>query len=156
MDVSLRVSRPSDLELFFLNQTDQQANYLAAFTPKDPMDRAAYFSKWTRLLADPNIHMQSIMVDDQLVGCVVKFPMEGKSEITYAISRSFWGKGITTLAVKKFLILETVRPIFGKVAFDNFGSQKVLEKAGFQKIGTAMGFAHARGKEIEEFIYKLE
>ena len=51
--------------------------------------------------------------------------------------------------------IELTRPIFGRVAFDNFGSQKVLEKCGFVKIGLDKGFANARQTEIEEFIYKL-
>jgi RimJ/RimL family protein N-acetyltransferase len=41
------------------------------------------------------------------------------------------------------------------VAFDNFGSQKVLEKSGLIKTGTDKGFASARQAEIEEFIYRL-
>ena len=51
--------------------------------------------------------------------------------------------------------VEQSRPIFGRVAFDNFASQKVLEKCGFEKIGKDIGFANARQTEIEEFIYKL-
>jgi len=53
------------------------------------------------------------------------------------------------------LLLEINRPIFGRVAFDNYGSQKVLEKCGFIKVGKDKGSANARQKEIEEFIYKL-
>lgn len=52
--------------------------------------------------------------------------------------------------------METARPIVGRVAFDNFGSQKVLEKCGFVKIGTDKGFASVRGTEIEEFTYELK
>lgn len=55
-----------------------------------------------------------------------------------------------------FLDIETKRPIFGHAAFDNFGSQKVLEQCGFVKIGTEKGFANARQAEIEEFVYKLD
>ena len=58
--------------------------------------------------------------------------------------------------LKEFLTIETERPIFGRVVFDNFGSQKVLEKCGFIKIGTEKGFANARQTEVEEFIYKLK
>jgi [ribosomal protein S5]-alanine N-acetyltransferase len=42
-----------------------------------------------------------------------------------------WGMGIATKALKAFLMKENTRPIFGRVAFDNFGSQKVLEKCNF-------------------------
>lgn len=81
--------------------------------------------------------------------------MDGDIEITYWIDRKYWGQGIGTKTLKAFLTIETNRPIFGRVAFDNFGSQKVLEKCGFVKIGTDKGFANARQSEIEEFIYKL-
>ena len=43
----------------------------------------------------------------------------------------------------------------GRVATDNIGSGKVLEKNGFVLIGSDKGFANARGMEIEEFIFKL-
>jgi RimJ/RimL family protein N-acetyltransferase len=89
------------------------------------------------------------------VGSIASFEMEGNTEITYWIDRNYWGKGITTLALRHFLTIEKARPIFGRVAFDNFGSQRVLEKCGFVKIGTDKGFANARQAEIEEFIYKL-
>lgn len=81
--------------------------------------------------------------------------MQGDTEITYWIDRKFWGQGIATQALKIFLTIETVRPLFGRVAFNNFGSHKVLEKCGFNKIGTDKGFANARQEEIEEYIFKL-
>jgi ribosomal-protein-alanine N-acetyltransferase len=43
----------------------------------------------------------------------------------------------------------------GRTAFDNIGSQRVMEKCGFKKTGTDKGFANGRGKETEEFIYVL-
>ena len=89
------------------------------------------------------------------MGSIAKFVMEGDAEITYWIDRNLWGQGIATKALNKFLTIETSRPMFGRVAFDNIGSQKVLEKCGFVKIGTDKGFASARQTEIEEYIYKL-
>ena len=155
MEITLRKSIESDLEIFFLNQTDEEANYMAAFTSKDPHDKEAYIKKWTRLLSDENINMKTIIYENKIAGCVVKFVMEGDTEITYAIGKNLWGKGIATQALKIFLTLEPTRPIFGRVAYDNFGSQRVLEKAGFKRIGKEKGFANARGKEIEEFIYRI-
>lgn len=156
MNITLRKSKEQDLELFYQNQTDEEANYMAAFTPKDPFDREAYFTKWTRLMNDETIHMQTILIDEKAIGCVIKYVIENDAEITYALSKEYWGKGITTEALKQFLEIESTRPIHGRVAFDNFGSQKVLEKVGFKKIGKDIGFANARNKEIEEFIYKMD
>ncbi len=81
--------------------------------------------------------------------------IENDAEITYWIDRKFWGQGIATTALKFLLKEEQIRPIYGRVAFDNYGSQKVLEKCGFVKIGKDKGFANGRQAEIEEYIYKL-
>jgi ribosomal-protein-alanine N-acetyltransferase len=153
--VKLRKTEKSDLELLFQFQLDKEANYLAAFTSKDPTDKEAYFEKYTKILDDPAINNQTILVDETVAGSIAKFELKGDAEITYWIDRNFWGKGVATTALENFLSIENTRPIFGRTAFDNLGSQKVLEKCGFVKIGTDKGFANARQKETAEFIYKL-
>jgi len=154
-ELTLRRSEQADLEYFFQFQLDEQAGYLAAFTPKDSNDKAAYLERFARYLSDPTIHTQTILVDGIVVGSIAKFEMHGDAEITYWLDRPFWGQGIATAALTAFLTIETTRPIFGRVAFDNPGSQKVLENCGFVKIGTDTGFANARQAVIEEFIYRL-
>ncbi|SFE60833.1 Protein N-acetyltransferase, RimJ/RimL family [Chitinophaga sp. CF118] len=154
-EIILRKTEITDLEFFFIFQLDKEANYLAAFTSKDPADKTAYLQKYTKLLNDPTINMWTIMVNSIIAGSIAKFEMEGDAEITYWIDKKFWAKGIATKALKDFLTIENTRPIFGRVAFDNLGSQKVLEKCSFIKVGTDKGFANARQAEIEEFIYKL-
>lgn len=153
--IKLRPTEISDLDILFQFQTDKEGGYLAAFMPKDPTDKAAYIAKYTKLLSDPTVNNQSIIIDNAIVGSIAKFVMEGDIEITYWIDRKYWGKGIATKALKKLLAIETARPVFGRVAFDNFGSQKVLENCGFIKIGSDKGFANARQAEIEEYIFKL-
>lgn len=155
-DIKLRPTKISDLDILFKFQLDKESGYLAAFMPKDPTDKPAYISKYTKLLDDPTVNNQTITLENSIVGSIAKFVMDGNTEITYWIDRKFWGQGIATKALKEFLTIETTRPIFGRVAFDNFGSQKVLEKCGFNKVGIDKGFANARQMEIEEFIYKLE
>lgn len=154
-NLTLPVTEKEDLHLFFQFQLDKEANYLAAFTSKDPGNKAAYIEKYTRHLADPTINMRTIKVNDVIVGSIAKFIMENEAGITYWIDKKFWGQGIATSALHDFLKMEKARPIYGRVAFDNYGSQKVLEKCGFIKIGTDKGFANARQAEVEEFIYKL-
>ncbi|MCJ0742946.1 GNAT family N-acetyltransferase [Pedobacter montanisoli] len=155
-NLKLRRTTIADLDTLFQFQLDKEAGFLAAFMPKDPTDKTAYLTKYTKLLSEPTVNNQTIVLDNTIVGSIAKFVMEGDTEITYWLDRKFWGQGIATLALKKFLDLESTRPIFGRVAFDNFGSQKVLEKCGFVKIGSDKGFANARQTEIEEFIYKLD
>jgi len=153
--IVLRQTEIDDLEWFFQFQLDKEAIQLAAFTPKDPTDKPAYLTKYSKLLDEPTVNMRTILFDNKIVGSISKFEIDGDAEITYWIDKHFWGKGVTTTALKNFLTIENMRPIFGRVAFDNYGSQRVLEKCGFVKIGKDKGFANARGREIEEFIYKL-
>jgi ribosomal-protein-alanine N-acetyltransferase len=155
-NIILRKTVTNDLDILFAFQLDQDANYLAAFTSKDPTDKVAYLQKQTKFLNDRSINMMTIMIGENIiVGSIAKFEMEGEAELTYWIDKTFWGKGIATKALKNFLTLEITRPIFARAAFDNFGSQKVLEKCGFVRVGQDRGFANARQTEVEEYIYKL-
>ena len=154
-NITLTPTGKDDLHTFFQFQLDREANYLAAFTAKDPNDKTAYIEKYSKFLTDPAINAQTIKVNDEIVGSIAKFVMENEAGITYWIDRKFWGRGIATTALRAFLKSEQTRPVFAHVAFDNYGSQKVLEKCGFAKIGTDKGFANARQTEIEEYIYKL-
>ena len=152
---TLTKTEENDLNAFFQFQLDKEANYLAAFTAKDPNDKAAYIEKYSKFLTDPLITSRTIKVNGEIIGTISKYVMENEAGITYWLGRKFWGQGIATAALKDFLKIEKTRPIYGRVAFDNYGSQKVLEKCGFIKIGTDKGFANARQAEIEEYIYKL-
>jgi RimJ/RimL family protein N-acetyltransferase len=154
-NITLTETKKDDLNTFFQFQLDKEANYLAAFTAKDPNDKTAYIEKYTKFLTDPTINMRTIKADNEIAGSVAKFIMHNDAGITYWIDKKLWGQGIATTALKDFLKMEQIRPIYGRVAFDNYGSQKVLEKCGFIKIGKDKGFANARQIEIEEFIYRL-
>lgn len=92
---------------------------MAAFTAKDPADRTSFLDKYTKTLVEPTIRSCTILVGEAIVGSIAKFEIDGDAEITYWIYRSFWGKGIATRALEVFLSIEDMRPIFGRVAFDN-------------------------------------
>ena len=155
MSITLSETTVEDLHTLFRFQTDEKAIYLAAFTPENPHDKTAYIEKYSKFLPDPTITMRTIKSGNEIVGSVAKFVRDNNAEITYWIDRKFWGQGIATTALKDLLKIEQTRPIYGRVAFDNYGSQKVLEKCGFVKIGNESGFSNARQAEIEEFIYEL-
>ncbi len=151
----LRPPLVSDLETFFNFQLEEEARFMAAFTPADHTNKSAYMEKWNRLFKDPTVSFRTIIFNEEIAGSVSKYEIEGDAEITYWIGKKFWGKGIATKALKEFLQIEKVRPIQGRVAVDNIGSKKVLEKNGFVMIGRDRGFANARGMEIQEYILKL-
>ncbi len=157
-DVQLRDVRESDLPIFFEFQRDPVANRMAAFTARDPSDRAAFQAHWAKILSDETITNKTIVSDGRVVGHVAKFVDKefGKPEVTYWIGREFWGRGLATKALSEFLRHVAVRPIYGRAAKDNLGSLRVLEKCGFRIVGHAKGFANARGEEVEEAMLELD
>jgi RimJ/RimL family protein N-acetyltransferase len=155
-DISLRDVAGDDLPIFFEQQRDPDANYMAAFTAKDPGDREAFTVHWSRIMADDTIRKKSILLGGRLAGHVVSFEQFGEREVSYWIGKEFWGRGIATRALSLFLEKETVRPLYARVAKDNVASLRVLAKCGFTIVGEDRGFANARSAETEEFVLKLE
>ena len=154
--MSLRPVVESDLPVFFENQLDPEANFMAAFTAKDPTDRAEFEAHWRRILAEPTVIIRTIVFAGQVAGSVLSYQEEGHPEVSYWLGKAYWGMGLATQALKEFLAHHNpARPIYARVAKDNLGSRRVLEKCGFQVIAEALGFANARGQEIAELVLEL-
>jgi RimJ/RimL family protein N-acetyltransferase len=145
-----------DLPIFFEQQLDQEANYMAAFTAKDPTNKEAFIVHWRRILADSTVIVKTIIFDEIVVGSVLSYEDEGKPEVSYWLGKEYWGKGFATWALREFLARHNpMRPIYARVAKDNHGSRRVLEKCGFLVIGEAKGYANARNEEIDELLLEL-
>ncbi|MBK9149657.1 MAG: GNAT family N-acetyltransferase [Saprospiraceae bacterium] len=153
--IQLRKTVLIDFETLFEFQLDDEAKYLAAFNSADHSDKKAYIKKYKGLLTDPTVNNHTVLLGNQIIGSISKFVMFGDNEITYWIDKKHWGQGFATNALQLFLSIEFSRHLFGRVAFDNYGSQKVLERCGFIKIGSDKGFSNTRQSEIEEYIYKI-
>ncbi|MGI5499643.1 GNAT family N-acetyltransferase [Lentzea sp. CA-135723] len=154
-DVTLRPVGEADFDALFEFMRDPESVAMAAFTAKDPDDRAAFDAHTRRNLANPETTNRVIVADGRVVGSIAAFVIEGDTEVTYWVDRSVWGQGVAGRALALLLEEVTVRPIYGRCATDNEGSKRVLLKAGFEVVGTDTGFASARGTEIEETILRL-
>ncbi|MET1034852.1 MAG: GNAT family N-acetyltransferase [Arthrobacter sp.] len=155
LTVELRPVESADLDRFFEHQQDPEANLMAAFTAKNPADRGVFDHHWGLILRDPDITVRTIEHEGQVVGSVLVYPNEGFPEISFWTDKAYWGQGITTSAVDAFLREFTQRPIRARVVTDNIGSQKVLERRGFNVVGEAEGFANARAAVVKEYIMEL-
>jgi RimJ/RimL family protein N-acetyltransferase len=153
--LALRPVEVSDLDAIFEQMRDPESVRLAAFTAEDPNDRSAFDAHMARVMASSENRFRAVVLDSRCVGTVASYPSDGATEVTYWIDRSQWGQGIATRAL--VLLLEEIsdRPIRARVASDNAGSLRVLEKAGFRAIGTEVSFAAGRAGEIEETILEL-
>jgi RimJ/RimL family protein N-acetyltransferase len=154
-DLTLREIRPSDLPTLFAHQQDAEANHMAGFTAEDPNDEAAFGAKMERIMGNEDIIKRVIEVGGEVIGNVMGFEMFGEDSVCYWLGREHWGRGYATQGLQAFLGEHKTRPLFARVADDNTGSIRVLEKCGFVQSGEDKGFAHARGQEIRELIMQL-
>lgn len=153
--VELRPVKLSDLPAFYQYQCEPAAVHMAAFTAKEPSNRAAFDAFWARIMADESVLIRTILYQGQVAGSVLKYEDEGHPEVSYWLGSKFWGKGIATLALQLFLQEFTPRPVYARAAKDNIASIRVLEKCGFAILSESTGFANARGCEIAEYLLIL-
>lgn len=154
-ELRLRPVRDDDLPAFFAHQQDPEANWMAAFGPADPADRAAFDAHWARIRADPRIVNRTVEVDGEVVGHVAAFPVDDQTEVTYWIDPRRWGRGHATAALRALLGEVPQRPVHARAAKDNRASLAVLRKCGFVVVGEDAGYAPHRGVEVQEWVLEL-
>ena len=155
-EVALRPIDDSDLDTLFEQSRDPESVWMAAFVAENPDDRAAFDVHMAKVRTSPEVTTRAITVDERLVGSIASFVVDGDTEVTYWIDRSFWGQGIAGRALALLLKAVPVRPLFARAASDNVRSLKVLQRAGFVVTGTETSFANGRNTQIEETILRLD
>ncbi|MCX4473120.1 putative ribosomal N-acetyltransferase YdaF [Micromonospora sp. MW-13] len=154
-ELRLRLVRDEDLSHFFAFEQDPEANWVAAFGPADPADRAAFDAHWRRIRADPAIVTRTVTVDGVVVGHVAAFPVGEQTEVSYWIDRARWGRGYATRALAALLAELPQRPVHARAAKDNAASLAVLRRCGFVVRGEDRGYANGRGTEVDEWVLEL-
>jgi len=107
---------------------------------------------------------KAIIVDGQAVGGVGVFPKteihRHTAELGYWLGEKYWNRGIMTDVVKEFVTyvfteFPHLQKIFAQVFDFNIGSQKVLEKAGFEHEAILKQGAIKNEKIIDLYYYGL-
>ena len=153
--VTLRDVTESDLPIFYAQQLNPDATRMAAFPARD---QEAFMQHWiTNVLANSTGRVRTIVADGQVVGNIVSYvsPEVGR-EVGYWLGSDYWGKGIATQALRQFLQIDTVRPLYAHVAKHNLGSRRVLEKCGFVVVGVALIDEGEGLPMLEEVILALQ
>jgi RimJ/RimL family protein N-acetyltransferase len=152
--VVLRDVTASDLPIFFEHQRHPDSNRMAAVAARD---RDAFMAHWSDVLADPTNKTQTVLVDGRVAGNVVSWDGDGERLVGYWIGAGFWGRGVATRALAKYLAFDTFRPLHARVAKHNVASRRVLEKCGFTVIGEGLVPPETTGDEpIPEYLLSLE
>ena len=81
------------------------------------------------------------------------------AELGYWLGRAWWGRGLATAAVGRFVpwAAETFGflRLFAEVFETNPASMRVLEKCGFQREGVLRSHAHKDGRYLDEVVYGI-
>ncbi|MBL8957295.1 MAG: GNAT family N-acetyltransferase [Myxococcaceae bacterium] len=146
--MELRAITDADLPTFYEHQADPAVSAMAGFKPRS---HDAFFVHWrTKVLADPANTRFAVVADGVLAGNVVAFDREGKRLVGYWYGRAHWGRGIASEALRRFLTLETQRPLCAWVIPSNRASMRVLEKHGFVR-----GELRVDHEGVEELLFTL-
>jgi RimJ/RimL family protein N-acetyltransferase len=153
LTVSLRDVEEADLPIFFEQQRDPEAVAMADFPSRE---LGTHLEHWHKIMADKTNTLKTILADGQVAGNVVSWDHADQREVGYWLGREFWGRGIATRALGKFLAEEMRRPLFAYVAKHNHGSRRVLEKCGFSLIGADGTIPENATEPVAEFIFRLD
>ena len=81
--VALRDVTTDDLPLFFQQQLDPTANWMAAFTPVQTDDWDAFVARWARILDDETRVARTILWNGEVAGNVSSFILFGDPAVGY-------------------------------------------------------------------------
>jgi RimJ/RimL family protein N-acetyltransferase len=145
--ITLRPVESADIDIFYEHQADPVASEMAATTARDEVSHRQFWE--TRILVNPNNISRTVVVDGKVAGNILSWRNEDVREVGYRLGREFWGRGIATDALRLFLAEIDDRPIHADVAKHNVGSRRVLEKNGFEPIGSLVA---DDGVELLQFV----
>lgn len=127
----------------------------AAFTPAEPDNYEKHLEHWQKILGDSTVSNKTILLEDEVVGHIGRWMLDGVGQVTFWIGEEFEGRQIASTALSLYLEVDSLRPLQGRCAFDNDASARVLQKNGFIQVASDKYFANARGEEITELVFQL-
>ncbi|KAH0457703.1 hypothetical protein IEQ34_013018 [Dendrobium chrysotoxum] len=146
--------------------SDQHVNRTLQFDLFTGRDDAVRFIE-TIILPHPWFRFicLSDATDDRPIGSIVLRPENAgggrrRVSIGYSVVPELWGKGIATVAVRMavaaaFEQWPEVERVQALVFLNNPASQRVLEKAGFQKEGVLRKYLVSKGELIDVAMYSF-
>ncbi|MCY0906177.1 GNAT family N-acetyltransferase [Arthrobacter sp. H14-L1] len=167
-DVSMRLLRLSDASVLTAAYA-RNRDYLSRWEPVRPEEY--YTQEWqaadiaNRLVAHRSgegyafgLFAGAALVGRFNVAGIVRGPFQSAG-LGYWVDKIYAGRGLATAAVK--IIIDAVRDEIGlhrleaSTLLDNIGSQRVLTKAGFDRIGMAPRYLQIAGKWQDHILYQV-
>lgn len=115
-------------------------------------------------IVPPHPWQRAICLKNHAIGSISVTPCERndvcRGQLGYVLASKYWGRGIVTGAVKRvastiFVEWPHLERLEALVDVDNLGSQRVLEKAGFQREGLLRKYIVLKGRTRDVVIFSL-
>ncbi|KAI5648090.1 hypothetical protein M9H77_34095 [Catharanthus roseus] len=159
--VTLRPFRLTDADDLLLWAGDDRVTRTIRWKTLTTIEDALTFIKEVCI---PHPWRRTICIDDRSIGFVSVFPGSGedrcRADIGYALAVEYWGKGITTKAIKMAIpqVFQDFPQVLRLQAFtdvQNMASQRVLEKAGFTRDGLLRKYCYVKGNIKDLVVYSF-
>ncbi|KAG5236578.1 hypothetical protein OIU77_014475 [Salix suchowensis] len=160
-DITLRPLDLSDIDDFMVWATDAKVSRFCSWEPYSNKEDALNYIKNSVL---PHPWFKAVCLNKRPIGAVSVTKNSGndicRGELGYVLASQYWGKGIATKAVK--LVAKTIftewphlERLEALVDVQNAGSQRVLEKAGFEREGVLRKYLILKGKSRDMVMFSL-
>jgi len=110
---------------------------------------------WAKAIAEETTILKTIVFREKVAGNIVYWEWSGERRVGYWLGKDYWGKGIASAALARFLGQVKIRPLYARVAKKNGASIRVLRKCSF-RISSEDTFYGLDSKPGSEFIMILE
>ncbi|CAL8989670.1 unnamed protein product [Prunus brigantina] len=159
--ITLRPLELSDIDDFMVWATDEKVPRFCTWEPYASKEEGLNFIKNVVL---PHPWFMAICLENRPIGAISVTSNSGndrcRGELGYVLGSRYWGKGIVTQAVKlvadiifkEWTHLERLEAL---VDVENVASQRVLEKAGFQREGVLRKYFILKGRSRDMVMFSL-
>ncbi|KAL2229924.1 uncharacterized protein LOC105171328 [Sesamum indicum] len=158
-NITLRPIALPDVDDFMVWATDDRVTKFCLWDTYTSKEQAVDYIKNQAI---PHPWLRAICIGDRVIGTITVDPCSGfgscRAELGYVLAHKHWGKGIATRAVK--MVVSTIfkdwphlQRLQAVVHVANKGSQRVLEKAGFQREGVLRSYVLFKGKPIDVVMF---
>lgn len=160
--LTLRPFAAGDVDDVFAYASDPEwSRYLLGIPePYTRHDAEAFVARQLLMEWETDPHW-AIVLDGRVIGAI-SLAIEGSHQragLGYGLAREHWGKGLTTEAARSVVTYAFescgVGRVFASTDARNLASQRVLDKAGFEREGVLRGHRFARGEYADEVRFGL-
>ena len=162
--ISLRPLQLSDVDDLMVWTTDEKVAKFCSWETYTSKDQGIDFieNKPSKFL-----WCRAICLSGRAIGCISLSSCSAhdkardkSAELGYVLGSKYWGKGIVTHVVKQvinaaFSEFPHLERLEALVDVQNVGSQRVLEKAGFQKEGVLRKYLFMKGRSRDTVMFSV-